>query len=156
MGIEPTSEAWEAYLKARKRTNWRHFCVFRPSSNGFQLEQRRANTWIEFESRVRSVLGCHPGSPVLTRDKPDDSAGDPQMAGGCQLTTHMSCLGGFQSRWPLETADYLSAWSTTGSSCGAQEPENADWLGMDLSGPRYPTPRCCRTLRSWSSRVCPG
>jgi hypothetical protein len=28
MGIEPTSEAWEAYLKARKRTNWRHFCAF--------------------------------------------------------------------------------------------------------------------------------
>ena len=28
MGIEPTSEAWEAYLKARKRTNWRHSCVF--------------------------------------------------------------------------------------------------------------------------------
>jgi len=23
MGIEPTSEAWEAYLKARKRTNRR-------------------------------------------------------------------------------------------------------------------------------------
>jgi len=30
MGIEPTSEAWEAYFKASKRTNWRHFCVFRP------------------------------------------------------------------------------------------------------------------------------
>jgi hypothetical protein len=39
MGIEPTSEAWEANLKARKRTNWRHFCLFRLSSNGFQLEQ---------------------------------------------------------------------------------------------------------------------
>ena len=43
MGIEPTSEAWEAYFKARKRTIWRHFCVFGPSSNGFQLEQRRRN-----------------------------------------------------------------------------------------------------------------
>ena len=32
MGIEPTSEAWEAYFKARKRANWRHFCVFRSSS----------------------------------------------------------------------------------------------------------------------------
>jgi len=41
--IEPTSEAWEANLKARKRTNWRHFCVFQHSSNGFQLEQRRSN-----------------------------------------------------------------------------------------------------------------
>jgi len=40
MGIEPTSEAWEAYLKARQRTNWRHFCVFRCLLNGFQLEQR--------------------------------------------------------------------------------------------------------------------
>ena len=40
MGIEPTSEAWEAYLKARKRANWRLFDVFRCSSNGFQLEQR--------------------------------------------------------------------------------------------------------------------
>jgi hypothetical protein len=40
MGIEPTSEAWEAYPKARKRRNWRHFCVFRSASNGFQLEQR--------------------------------------------------------------------------------------------------------------------
>ena len=40
MGIEPTSEAWEAYSKARKRANWRHFCVFGPSSNGFQLERR--------------------------------------------------------------------------------------------------------------------
>jgi len=41
MGIEPTSEAWEAYLKARKRTNWRHFLRFSYSSNGFQLEQRQ-------------------------------------------------------------------------------------------------------------------
>jgi hypothetical protein len=40
MGVEPTSEAREAYLKARKRTNWRHLCVFRRFSNGFQLEQR--------------------------------------------------------------------------------------------------------------------
>ena len=40
MGIEPTSEAWEAYLKARKSTNWRQFCVSRCASNGFQLEQR--------------------------------------------------------------------------------------------------------------------
>jgi len=39
MGIEPTSEAWEANLKARKRTNWRHFCVFQCFSNGFRLEQ---------------------------------------------------------------------------------------------------------------------
>ena len=42
-------------------------------------------------------------------------------------TTHMPWLGGFQSRWPPEAADYLSAWSTAGSSCGAQEPESADW-----------------------------
>jgi len=27
-------------LKARKRANWRHFCVFQHFSNGFQLEQR--------------------------------------------------------------------------------------------------------------------
>jgi len=40
MGIEPTSEAWEAKLNARERTNWRLFCVVQCSSNGFQLEQR--------------------------------------------------------------------------------------------------------------------
>jgi len=34
------SEAWEANLKARKRTNWRHFCVFQCFSTGFRLEQR--------------------------------------------------------------------------------------------------------------------
>jgi hypothetical protein len=55
---------------------------------------------IKFESQARSVSVCHPVTPVPTRDKPDDSAGDPQMAGGCQLTTHMSCLGRFQSRCP--------------------------------------------------------
>ena len=31
------------------------------------------------------------------------------MAGGCQLTTHMSCPGRFQSRCTLEPADYLTA-----------------------------------------------
>src|SRR5215472_5259194 len=41
IGIEAASEAWEANLKARKRSNWRHFCAFRPFSNGLQLEQRR-------------------------------------------------------------------------------------------------------------------
>jgi uncharacterized protein with PIN domain len=40
MGIESTSDAWEAYFRARKRTNWRQFLRFRVSPNGFQLEQR--------------------------------------------------------------------------------------------------------------------
>jgi hypothetical protein len=26
----------------------------------------------------------------------------------------MPCFGGFQSRWPLEAVDYLSAWSAAG------------------------------------------
>ncbi len=29
MGIEPTSEAWEAYFITQKRRNWRLFDVFR-------------------------------------------------------------------------------------------------------------------------------
>ena len=44
MGIEPTSEAWEATQNTKKRSNWRHFDVFRFFSNGFQLEQRAAPT----------------------------------------------------------------------------------------------------------------
>ena len=40
-GNRTTSEAWEAYLKARKRLNWPHLYVLRCSSNGFQLEQRK-------------------------------------------------------------------------------------------------------------------
>jgi hypothetical protein len=31
MGIEPTSEAWEASIHKQKRSNWRHFDVFRVS-----------------------------------------------------------------------------------------------------------------------------
>ena len=57
MGIEPTSEAWEAYLKARKRANWRHFCVFRCSSNGFQLEQPDRR-------------GCSPHQPNWNKAQP--------------------------------------------------------------------------------------
>jgi len=40
MGIEPTSEAWEAYLKARKTHELAAILRFPCSSNGFQLEQR--------------------------------------------------------------------------------------------------------------------
>ncbi len=29
MGIEPTSEAWEAYNLTQKTLDWRHFCDFR-------------------------------------------------------------------------------------------------------------------------------
>jgi len=58
--IEPTSEAWEAYFKARKRTNWRHFCVFRCSSIGFQLEQRDKNTKVgRSTTQVSSFVSFH-------------------------------------------------------------------------------------------------
>jgi hypothetical protein len=39
MGIEPTSEAWEATQSTQKRSNWRRFLQFSVFSNGFQLEQ---------------------------------------------------------------------------------------------------------------------
>jgi len=38
MGIEPTSEAWEASIKVQKRSNWRHFDVFRVDSNWSSVE----------------------------------------------------------------------------------------------------------------------
>jgi hypothetical protein len=34
MGIEPTSEAWEACSKTLKRWIWRHFCNFRKALIG--------------------------------------------------------------------------------------------------------------------------
>jgi len=34
MGIEPTSEAWEACNLTQKTLDWRHFCDFRNASIG--------------------------------------------------------------------------------------------------------------------------
>ena len=39
MGIEPTSEAWEACCKQSKTHKLAAFCRFWKFSNGFQLEQ---------------------------------------------------------------------------------------------------------------------
>jgi|SRR5215472_8669439 hypothetical protein len=45
-----TVEAWEAYFKARKRTNWRQFCVFRIS----QMDSNWSKRW----SYLNSASGC--------------------------------------------------------------------------------------------------
>jgi hypothetical protein len=39
MGIEPTSEAWEAYCRHAETHKLAAFCRFSKFSNGFQLEQ---------------------------------------------------------------------------------------------------------------------
>ncbi len=41
MGIEPTSEAWEACCRWQKTHKLAAFCRFSTFSNGFQLEQRK-------------------------------------------------------------------------------------------------------------------
>jgi hypothetical protein len=41
MGIEPTSEAWEASIKLQKRSNWRHFDVFQVSQLDSNWSGRR-------------------------------------------------------------------------------------------------------------------
>jgi len=41
MGIEPTSEAWEASIKRQKRSNWRHFDVFQVSQLDSNWSGRR-------------------------------------------------------------------------------------------------------------------
>ena len=38
MGIEPTSEAWEACNLTQKTLDWRHFCNFRNALIGKQME----------------------------------------------------------------------------------------------------------------------
>ncbi len=43
MGIEPTSEAWEASIKLHKRSNWRHFDVFRVSQMDSNWSSGRKN-----------------------------------------------------------------------------------------------------------------
>jgi hypothetical protein len=107
---------------------------------------------MKFESRVRSVSDYHPVPTLLeVCRRPADGRWMP-------ATTHMSCPGGFQSRWPLEAADYLSAWSTAGSSCGAAIletvvqiarelgmalPSNKTVLGLVL---RKPAPNTCLVL----------
>ena len=72
---------------------------------------------MKFESRVPIRLGLPSRASVLTRDKPDDSAGTLPEAGrwpvDASYRPHALLRRVPVTLWPLEAADYLSAWSTT-------------------------------------------
>ena len=57
MGIEPTSEAWEACCRQPKTHKLAAFCRFSKFSNGFQLEQRESRSGFESRLNWRKYLG---------------------------------------------------------------------------------------------------
>jgi hypothetical protein len=58
MGIEPTSEAWEARNLTQKTLDWRQFCNFRSALNGkWQLDSWRLSS--PLAKRILFQNTCH-------------------------------------------------------------------------------------------------
>jgi len=64
MGIEPTSEAWEASIKRQKRSNWRHFDVFQVSQLDSNWSGRRLSALDDL--KPETFLQCS-GSTIQIR-----------------------------------------------------------------------------------------